>query len=190
MKLKRAFVNSCQALLLMSILESNLPAFANAISMYDEPKSGAKQTGTIDPSAGFIPIYSKESNWIKIANPKNGDVGWVKSKELASENAHLPPFSFTQVIKDDKPTTYQVIQWGNANKLTPEQTKTLIKQAQTQQELFEKSMQSMIADMSRLFYGNLNLPMFMPVAIYPANKSADANQSNKPAATPSPQLKS
>ncbi len=175
------------------ILIIPMTVFAKEISLYDQPKSDAKAVAAIDLSAGIIPIYTpKEGNWVKIADPRNGNVGWVKSSDLNSAGTSQSIFSFTQSIDNKTPTTYRIIQFGQPTKLTPEQTKTLVNQMQTEQQEMQKSMQNMMRDMNQLFYNdwhfmhNETFPFFVPVVIMPIQKNTPPRQVHKQATSISP----
>lgn len=62
---------------------SNNPA-SPQISLYEQPDTTSKVTGTVDLSKGIMVIFSKDG-WTKIANPANGDVGWVKDETLKTQ---------------------------------------------------------------------------------------------------------
>lgn len=157
-----------------------LTSLAKETSLYEQPKTDAKIVGTVDLSTGIIPIYTpKGSEWIKVADPRNGNVGWIKSSELNNAGTSQTTFTFTQSSDNKSPTTYKIIQFGQPANLTPEQSEALAKKMQTQQQEFQKSMQNMINNMNQLFYNDsnfmreLNFPVFMPVVILPVEKTTN-----------------
>jgi len=167
-------------LLVTAIILSSfsLTVFAKEINLYDQPKSDAKTIATVDSTTGVILIYKpKEGDWVKVADPRNGNVGWVKSNELANTNSSQSTFSFSQgVVSDNKaPTTYRIIQFGQPQNLTTEQTQAITKQMQARQEAFQKSMQDMMRDMNK-FFSEQKFPLFMPVVILPVQKAPDEPQ--------------
>ncbi len=155
-----------------------LPVFAKTIDLYEQPKDGAKVIGTLDSQEGIIAIYTPEkSTWIKVADPRNGNVGWVKVKDLGS--ASTTDYTFTQrfINTGNSPQTYQIIQFGGPNKMTPEQIQQQLKQTEQQQlriqENMNKAMQNMINDMNNLYHWNTQwynngTPFVMPVIVIPA----------------------
>lgn len=153
-------------------------AFAtlNSVNLYDQPKSDAKVIGTVDVTAGVVPIFSSpQGDWMKVGDPRNGNVGWVKSSDLNS-NGGSTSFTFTQkMINNGKgPQTYQMIQYGSPQKLTPEQTKAL-QQLELQQQHFQKEWQDMMDmfnhDFSHeTFMPGMNFPMIMPVVVVPVQQ--------------------
>lgn len=186
MNMKYSFLKFLNLMLSAIILSLPVTVFAKEISLYDQPKSDAKAIGAIDLSAGIIPIYTpKEGGWVKIADPKNGNVGWVKSSDLNSAVTSQSIFTFTQSIDNKTPTTYRIIQFGQPTNLTPEQTKTLVKQMQTEQQEMQKSMQNMMRNMDQLFYNDWHFmhheafPFFVPVMIMPVQKITQPPQVSK-----------
>jgi len=151
--------------LLSGILSSPMLAMAKDIPLLQEPNAGAASAGTADLSSGVIPIFtSKDGNWVKVGDPRNGNVGWVKAKDLSSGGEESIIFSH-RISNSDKGTgSYQVFQFGTPAKLTPDQQMTLEK-LQAQQEASSKAMQKAIQDMTN----NMSMPgpIFMPVIVVP-----------------------
>jgi hypothetical protein len=161
--------------------------FAKEINLYDQPKSDAKAIATIDLSAGIIPIFTpKAGGWTKVADPRNGNVGWVKSSDLASAGSMQSTFTFAQTIVNDNkaPTAYRIVQLGEPKQLTPEQSQALLKQMQMQHEAIQKSMQDMMRDMDKLFldghhfFSEAHVPLLMPIFVVPAQKTATEDKGN------------
>jgi hypothetical protein len=148
--------------LLISLTISN--AFARAVTMYDEPKAGAKSVGTIDSSKPLVPIFtSKDGDWMKVGNPDNGDVGWVKASDLSAGTGS--GFSFSQQTVGTSSGPKTTIQFGVPQSMTPDQ----IKEMQKRQEQLQQSIQKMTEDMQSA-YSNLppGVPVFMPVIMVPS----------------------
>ena len=120
--------------------------FAKTINLYDQPKADAKVIGTVDSDKGIIPIFTpKEGQWIKVGNPSNGNVGWVKMSDLNAPPGAMTEFTFMQhMLNGDK-----------NQQLTPEQIKQMQLQQQQIQESMKKMMQDMFKDM-----GNVINPIF------------------------------
>jgi hypothetical protein len=143
---------------------------AKSIKLFDQPKVDAKEVGTVDTSVGIIPIFTpKDSTWIKVADPRNGDVGWIKLADLGQDKDKTSEVIFTQkMISGSGPQSFQIIQFGGSPKnLTPEQTETLTKQLEAQKTM-QKNMQKMVTDM----YKDINLrwenaPMILPIILIP-----------------------
>lgn len=160
-------------------------SFAETIDLYDQPKNDAKVVGKIDASTGIMPIYTpKEGGWVKVADPSNGNVGWVKQIDL--NKVSNSSVSFTQqIIKDGKASAVQLFQFGQPQKpLTPQQ-KAWFDKLQKNQEIIEQRLQGasqqMLREMQSIFQWNdsPNTAPLMPIIIVPM-------QTNQPAAvTPS-----
>ncbi len=153
-------------------------AFAKALTLYEEPKDTAKVAGTIDSDIGLIPIFSPEkSDWMKVADPRNGQVGWIKTKDLGASNNSEYTFTQRYINTGNAPHSYQIIQFGGPNKMTPEEIQLQIKKNEQQQQLIQenmnKAMQNMVNDMNKLYHWNTEwmnsgLPFVMPVVVIPA----------------------
>lgn len=162
--------------------------FAKTLKLYEEPKESAKVVSTLNSDDGLIPIFTPEkSEWMKVANPKNGDVGWVQMKDLG--DGSKTEFTFTQRYMNtgSNPQTFQVIQYGGPQKMTPDQIQNLVKQdaleQQKIQDNFNKSMQQMINDMKTLYhwkeFNNQGMPMIMPVIIIPSENFPQSVKGSK-----------
>lgn len=185
MKIKNLFLTFLKLTTLMTTLNFSSTCFAKEISLYDQPKADAKIVGNVDLAAGFIPIYTpKEGEWIKIGDPRNGNVGWIKSNEFNKINSTEASFTFTQSYINDNnksPMTYRIIQFGKPSKLSSEQAQSMIKQMQIQQQSLQKSIQNMMFDMDQLFYDDWhfnpgNFPFLMPVVFIPVQNTTNTNQ--------------
>lgn len=163
---------------LTAILSSSL-VFAKPINLYDEPKAEAKQTGTINTDTGIIPIFTpKGSDWIKVGDPNNGNVGWIKQADLKGASG----FSYTQrIITTGKgPEAYQVIQYGTPQMSSEDAAATIKRMEKNQQEV-QKAMNNMVQSM----FKNIEQPMpvILPVIyVAPPKNAATA----KPAAPVKP----
>ncbi|HSW70850.1 MAG TPA: hypothetical protein VLH77_02600 [Gammaproteobacteria bacterium] len=168
------------------LLFSPLSLFAKSITLYEEPKESAKQIGSLDPQAGIIAIYTPEkSDWIKVADPRDGKVGWVKVKDLGT--TETTEFTFTQryINTGKTPQSYQIIQFGGPNKMTPEQVQQQLKQIEQQQLQMQENLNKAIQNMITPWY-NPGMPYVMPIIVVPApnlpvdkNKPSDQSGSGK-----------
>lgn len=139
-------------------------ALAKNINLYDAPKDDAKVVGVLDGEAGFVPIFTpKDSEWVKVGDPKNGNVGWIKANELSKSGSS--GFSFKIINMGTGPNSYQIIQMGSPHPYTTEQSKNLFKQMELHQQTIQKDMQQMIKDLQKNWE---NLPTFMPIILMPA----------------------
>jgi hypothetical protein len=165
--------------------------YAKSIDLYDEPKDSAKKIGVIDSSTGIIPIFTPDkSSWIKVADPRNGNVGWVKMNDLNSEKSTEYTFTQRLINTGNTPQTYQVIQFGSPNKLTSDQVKEMLKKQQVEQQQLQeninRSMQKMLNEMNNLYHWNStwfnhDMPFIMPVIVIPSHETSEATGLKNPA---------
>ncbi|EKD53624.1 MAG: hypothetical protein ACD_60C00166G0001 [uncultured bacterium] len=150
----------------MGLLSISL-CFAKNLNLYEEPKTDAKVIGTIDPSKGIVPIFTpKSGDWIKIGDPQNGNVGWVKMSDLKEAGQTPSGFSFSsQMIGNDKTPGSYVIQFGDPDSTITKQTEALFKQIGAQQEIIQKNIQQV---MDNYFSGKeTHYPIIIPIVIKP-----------------------
>lgn len=149
---------------LFTSLITNL-AIAKNISLYDQPKVDAKIVGTINSDNGIIPIFTPKDNvWIKVGDPNNGNVGWVKSSDLKNITGG---YTFSQHIisTGTGPHNYNIVQFGGPEQLTPAQSQAMLKKMEQRQQTLQKDMQLMMQD---VFKNNQTVfPMMVPVIIVP-----------------------
>lgn len=147
-------------------------AFAKNIDLYDQPKKDAKIVGKIDTETGIIPIFTpKDTNWVKVADPRNGNVGWIQSNELNSTGN--TSFTFTQsIVNNGSPTQNYMIQFGSPQKLTPEEAQAMFKKMEIRQQAIQKDMQDMMNTMFKNTQMTTPMPVFVPVIMVPTQQSA------------------
>jgi len=153
------FLTSITAFMLSAaIITYPIISQAKQISLYDQPSQNAKVIGTADLSAGIIPIYTPPngSEWIKIADPRNGNVGWAKASDIKST-----------------PSTNQIIQVVDKPKTNDEISKEYINKISAEQQEIQKSLQNMFKDVNDLlhhewkWWGSQNI--FPPSNVQPNN---------------------
>lgn len=165
-------------------------AYAESLNIYDKPEEKAKIIATIDSDSSIIPIfYNATKDWTKIANPKNGDVGWVKSSELKGPTI-ITDFNGNifrqQFISDNKnaPQSYSIIQYsdGNTHKLSPEETNKILtkikarqKEAIVHMQQMHENMQKIMKNMTKEFDENFVLQTEFPPTI---KVTSDTQQHN------------
>lgn len=177
----------CLALAMLAI-----PAFASTISLYEKPDDKSNVLATVKTGDQLIPVfYTDKHDWVKAANPKNGDVGWAKVSELKGPVITTSVNGTTvqqQIIADDKsPQSYSVIQYSGPKELTPEEAKAMAKKMAQQREEMEESMHNMQKHMQRMmedmfkgfdrsFY---TFPVMQPVIVVPEKVAEKAVAENK-----------
>lgn len=147
-------------------------ALAKDINLYEQPKSDAKIVGSVDSEIGIIPIFTpKDVDWIKVGDPRNGNVGWVKKSDMGGLNINL------NIIKTGKNgQSYQAIQYGGTQ-VNPQQLIDTMQQLQQQQN----AMQNLINDMQKNMPKNwMNVPMIMPVLVVPEKNLPKNPPAKKP----------
>lgn len=129
-------------------------SFAKSINLYVEPKPDSKILGTLDSQVGAITIYTPKDNpgWVKVADPRDGKVGWIKSTEFGNTN-----FTFQVITSGDGANGYRIYQYGG--------TENEIKIMQLRQQNIQRRMQHLMDDMFDDFYAPG--PIFVPVIIMP-----------------------
>jgi hypothetical protein len=178
-------------------------AFAKTINLYADPNNTAKVVGTIESSNTMVPIFSDKTGiWMKVGDPKNGNVGWIKVSDVTNAKSNgggVSGFSMTEQTIDTKdgPTTYRTIQFGNGAPAHPESAQAIIQKIQAQQTQIQQQTQkaytNLYRDMNVLYqtnpavFNNPGFPLFMPVIIVPPQSNAIAippTNPAKPVATP------
>jgi hypothetical protein len=146
----------------------SISGFAKSVNLYEQPQTTSKVVGTMPSDNPMVPIISsKDGQWMKVGNPANGAVGWVKSSDLTNNNQG---FSFSQqtVNTGDGPKT--TIQFGVPTTLSADQIKEMQKRQAEVQKSVQKIMDDMYSNIHRL-YGNITTgayPIFMPMIVVPA----------------------
>jgi len=201
MKVNNLFKLILSAFIACVSLIISMQVFAKNITLYEQPKAGAKVVGQADLSAGIIPIFSqKNGDWIKIADPRNGNVGWVKAKAISTDGGAVI-FSQRILENDHGAQTIQSIQIGNAAKPTKEQLKQMEeikKRQQAAQDNIEKSMNNMIKNMNQFFEYQWErikadsdfFPAEMPVYVVPVQQKAETKVDSSAAKTAGAKQKS
>jgi hypothetical protein len=170
------------ALLMLASISAGLVstvAVAKEITLFEQPNDKAKIVGTVDLAVGIIPIFTpKDSQWVKIADPRNGNTGWVKTSDLSPNGSSSFSFS-TRYISDDKNKNrgYQLIQIGDTDSKSNQQIQSQLLKLQEQQAAIQqsvnKSIENMVKDMNKLYkqYQEMmkesGVPVVMPVMLVP-----------------------
>ena len=140
---------------------------AKEIPLLQEPKIGSAPAGTADLSSGVIPIFtSKDGNWVKIGDPRNGNVGWIKASELSGNGETSIIFSHRIANDGKNASSYQVFQFGTPSKLTSDQQKVLQK-LEEQQAASRKAVQQAMQNMMNNWNMTMPGPILMPIIVVP-----------------------
>jgi hypothetical protein len=122
----------------------------NGITIYTEPTASAKAVATLAAGQQLIPVY-QQKNWVKVANPANGDIGWVKQADLQqaasakSQQAMMQNVVITQQNGADK-KVYQIDANGNIQVLKGTQADAVIKKMTEQQQQMQDQFNKMMSN--------------------------------------------
>lgn len=140
----------------LTILFASATVFAKTINLYSEPKVGSTVTGNVDTNSGITIIYTpKDSEWTKVGNPANGNVGWIKSSDLGNAG-----YNMRIITSGDGTHSYNVYQFGAGNTYSQEQFNKQLQLFEQQQQMMQKQMSHLFSDM---FY--FPQPIFVPVVV-------------------------
>jgi hypothetical protein len=148
-----------------------ITTFAQPVNLYDQPKADSKVVGTIDSSSSMVPIFTaKDGLWMKIGDPKNGNVGWVKVSDFTSSNHS--GFSFSQQVVNSGEGPKTTIQFGSPKPMTSDQIAAIEKRQLEAQKAIQKIMQDMYtnvygAQAVQAAYPPGVVPIYMPVIMLP-----------------------
>jgi len=160
------------------------------ITLYAEPSANAKAVANVAAGQQLIPVF-QQGDWLKVANPANGMVGWAKQADLqqatpnASHQTVMQNYIITQQGNDKK--VFQIDANGDVHALKGEQAQTVIKQMGNQQKQMQDQMNKMMSNawqnflMTQEFFKKFNQQMdaqmatMMPSAVI-INKDNTANK--------------
>lgn len=159
--------------------------FATTLNIYEKPDENSKLIATMKTGDQLMPIfYTEKRDWVKVANPKNGEVGWAKVKELQGPiiiTSFNDKVMQQQIVGDTakNPQVYSIIQYTGPKELKPEDAQEMAKKIQKQQQEMEnsmrqmqKNMQLMIQDMFKSFDRSFyTFPVIQPVIVVPDKES-------------------
>lgn len=143
--------------------------FAETISLYENNLANSKIAATVKPDDTLLVIYSPEkSEWIKVANPKTGDVGWVKQKDIKNPLVitKATGSTFQQEIivgdKEKKPFSYHIFQYKGTAPVKQEDAKKKMQMMMKRMQKDQAEMQSFMHVMHDRMNKIMNEMMDMP----------------------------
>jgi hypothetical protein len=158
---------------------------AATISLYENPAVNSKVVGTVSSDQLLIPVFT-QGGWIKVANPQNGNVGWVQKVNLnqtptltvTQQEPGGHQYVITEKNKDGTvKNTYRVIQYSNANPLSAQQAQALFDRVQKQQQQMQENFNKMMEQaFSPLFK---TLPGVLPIIIIQQEPAAPVKVEDK-----------
>ena len=149
-------VSSIAYLLLAMLLTTT--AFASSLTIYEKPDTASKAVASIDSDKQLIPIiYTDKKDWIKIANPKNGDVGWIEINKFKGPlvSTQVDGSSVKQEIiinkedKNKKPIFYRIVQYSGSDQLDSKEAEKIIKDMEQHRKKMRQDFQKMQEDMQK-----------------------------------------
>lgn len=150
--------------LIFSLLISLFSSVAHALDLYEQPNNKSKVIATISKGQPLIPIYF-QNDWVKVADPSNGNVGWVNRKTLSDEG--YPTFqvkTFGKETKNGNMQGYQIIQYSSgAQPLDQKQMDAMIKSFQIQESDMQKQMHQAFEAWSQ----PILVPVLQPIILMP-----------------------
>lgn len=123
-------------------------AFATTINMYEQPSTDSKLVASVTSDVPLRPIfYTEKKDWVKVGNPQNGDIGWIKTMEF-KEVPGIIKINSSQIQqlvagKDGKNKEYNIIQYSGPNELTPEDAKKAVQDMEKRNEQMKAYAQKM-----------------------------------------------
>lgn len=162
--------------LIVIMLFSSATVSAKTLNLYSEPKTDSKIVGNLNTETGVTLVYTpKTGEWIKVANPNNGEVGWVKSSDLGENTYNMRVFT-----SKNGTYSYNVYQFGTGNsQIEQKQLESKMRHFE-QQRMMQMHMAHLFNDM---FY--FPQPIFVPVVVMheqpKLQKAAHQSDSNKKA---------
>lgn len=157
------------------LLLATTGGFAKTLNLYTEPRSDSKVSGNVNTENGVTIVYTpKTDEWIKIANPTNGDVGWIKSSDLGNNT-----YSMRMITSDGRSHNLQAYQFGfGKDQVTQQQLENEMRQFEHQQRLMQMHLARLFDDM--MYFPQ---PVFVPVVLAPTGHEEAAKPSAKPVQT-------
>lgn len=167
--------------LVVTMLFVSSTVSAKTINLYSEPKIGSEVASAMNTEDGVTIVYTpKSGEWIKVANPKNGDVGWVKSSDLGGKGYNMRVFTSNN--------GYSVYHFGTGdNQSNQKQLENAMQHFEQQERMMQIYVAHMFNDM---FY--FPQPVFVPVVMVPERaklqKTTSAKAPHKTQASQTPQV--
>lgn len=123
-----------------------------AVPIHETADAKSKVIETITAKQTIIPFF-EQKDWVKIANPKNGQVGWVAKTDLTQNtltvvsvnNSDDNQYIVTQKSSDGNHKIYSAVKYSNNPKFNQQQTEDWIQKIQLQQQQLQEHFNKMFA---------------------------------------------
>ncbi len=158
----------------------------SGISLYEQPDAKSKLVGTIGPGQALIPIFN-QGNWTKVADPTNGNVGWV-SADMLKQLGYPKIYMQTYSAKDgdnNASVGYQVVQSANASPANNQQIQQILADLQTQQDAMQRAFNQLVNqsisnfnEFAKQLQQQESHLVVQPVIIVPEKNQANAAAAN------------
>lgn len=112
------------------------------IQLFEQPNAQSKIIATIPQGQPIIPIYT-EKDWTKIADPSNGNVGWVNNETLTQQGMVFTK-TITKSVSAPNEKGTQVINYSGNQAFDEKQVQELMDNWQKTQENFSKTFNQMM----------------------------------------------
>lgn len=143
----------CASTLILAFTTAN----ADVLSLHQEPKADSPVVGTVDTAKGIMPIYSpKDSDWVKIADPANGNVGWVKQSDLSQANTASVMMKQETISPNGKSSGYTV-QVGKPVDSNSPKVQSNLNDIEHMQQNIRRNVQDMVKSMDQLYQKQMQL---------------------------------
>jgi hypothetical protein len=112
------------------------------IQLFAQPNAQSQVIATIPQGQPIIPIYT-EKDWSKIADPSNGNVGWVNNETLKQQGMIFTK-TITKSVSTPNETNTQVINYSGHQVVDEKQVQELMNNWQKTQENLSKTFNQMM----------------------------------------------
>lgn len=165
--------------------EANKPVAAptpTSLSLYQQPDTKSPVVGSIPANQPIMPIFT-QGQWTKIADPSNGNVGWVSNDTLKQQGIPYTKI-ITQSLNGPNQTGSKTVEYMGPVPVNEQQMSEAMKKWQTQrnqiQSRFNQILQQNIKALDALskeiqdpdFQFPMVIPVLQPVVVMP-NKPLD-----------------
>ena len=138
----------------------------SSIALLEQPNTNAKIVANVPVGQALISIFS-QNGWVKVGDPKNGNVGWVNSKTLQTQDYPLVYMEINSNKNGNKATqSYQVIQYSGSQSMNQAQMQKMLNNTEQQQANIQnemnKVMQQNIKDMNALNHNYNQMRILVP----------------------------
>lgn len=123
------------------------------VPLYTNPDASSKVVMNVSQGQNFITIY-QQKDWIKVADPQTGNVGWVKESDFNQMTTQVGPviqhYVINQKDANGKNQQYVVTEvTSGSQRMSDQDAQKFIAQAQESQQQMQNDMNNMMSDMMR-----------------------------------------